>query len=235
MQGVLPENPQKISRGRVPYRHKRPPCIGTPITFNMSQKNKNSGLLGTPKLYNNMKGANKKRGRCWSGYKPAPGSTPYSKGSCVREAYKQLGFVIAEVYRREMSNRKATERAVKAYGQLKKARGEAAASKPGSEEQDVAFTRQKRAVAVYHGRLQQTSEAYKRLGFVLAEYALTPPDQSISNARATEGEARKKAKMAAQARKMNPKNPRYKKDYEDSIAAAEAARSKADKPMTHEK
>ena len=30
--------------------------------------------------------AAKKKGRCWSGYKPTPGKTPYSKGSCMKEA-----------------------------------------------------------------------------------------------------------------------------------------------------
>ena len=28
----------------------------------------------------------KKRGRCWTGYKPKPGSVPYSKGSCIPES-----------------------------------------------------------------------------------------------------------------------------------------------------
>ena len=36
----------------------------------------------------------KKRGRCWTGYKPKPGSVPYSPGSCVKEAYK-LGIGLA--------------------------------------------------------------------------------------------------------------------------------------------
>jgi len=26
-----------------------------------------------------------KKGRCWKGYKPKPGSKAYSKGSCVKE------------------------------------------------------------------------------------------------------------------------------------------------------
>jgi hypothetical protein len=31
----------------------------------------------------------KKKNRCWSGYKPTPGKTPYSKGSCVKESNSQ--------------------------------------------------------------------------------------------------------------------------------------------------
>jgi len=38
-----------------------------------------------------------KKSRCWTGYKPKPGSTPYAPGSCVKEANINLGRVIAEV------------------------------------------------------------------------------------------------------------------------------------------
>ena len=40
--------------------------------------------------------AKKKKGRCWTGYKPKPGSVPYSKGSCVKEAYKLIGLALIE-------------------------------------------------------------------------------------------------------------------------------------------
>jgi hypothetical protein len=40
--------------------------------------------------------AKKKRGRCWTGYKPKPGSVPYSKGSCIKEGYKLLGLALIE-------------------------------------------------------------------------------------------------------------------------------------------
>jgi hypothetical protein len=44
---------------------------------------------------------NKKKGRCWKGYKPTPGKTPYSKGSCMKEsvfqAYRKLGSLISEI------------------------------------------------------------------------------------------------------------------------------------------
>ena len=38
----------------------------------------------------------KKKGRCWTGYKPKAGSVPYSKGSCVKEAYKLIGLALIE-------------------------------------------------------------------------------------------------------------------------------------------
>ena len=34
------------------------------------------------KVKKSRKKKTKKRGRCWKGYKPTPGKTPYSKGSC---------------------------------------------------------------------------------------------------------------------------------------------------------
>lgn len=42
----------------------------------------------------------KKKGRCWKGYKPKPGSVPYSKGSCIPEsleyAYATMAYAILE-------------------------------------------------------------------------------------------------------------------------------------------
>ena len=38
----------------------------------------------------------KKKGRCWSGHKPKPGAMPYSKGSCVKEAYKLIGLAFID-------------------------------------------------------------------------------------------------------------------------------------------
>jgi len=38
----------------------------------------------------------KKKGRCWTGYKPKAGSVPYSKGSCVKEAYKLIGLALID-------------------------------------------------------------------------------------------------------------------------------------------
>lgn len=31
----------------------------------------------------------KKKGRCWTGYKPTPGKEPYSPGSCMKESIKK--------------------------------------------------------------------------------------------------------------------------------------------------
>ena len=38
----------------------------------------------------------KKKSRCWTGYKPKPGSTPYAPGSCIKEANMRIGRVIAD-------------------------------------------------------------------------------------------------------------------------------------------
>ena len=41
---------------------------------------------------------NKKKSRCWSGYRPTPGKAPYSKGSCIKESgYRVLGKVLVKI------------------------------------------------------------------------------------------------------------------------------------------
>ena len=46
------------------------------------------------------KDKSKKKGRCWKGYKPKPGSVPYSKGSCIPEAvdhvYRTMAYALVE-------------------------------------------------------------------------------------------------------------------------------------------
>lgn len=42
------------------------------------------------------KNKSSKKSRCWKGYKPKPGSTPYADGSCIKEANVQLGRAIAK-------------------------------------------------------------------------------------------------------------------------------------------
>ena len=40
----------------------------------------------------------KKKTRCWKGYKPTPGVTPYDKGSCMKEGtYSRIFDLITEV------------------------------------------------------------------------------------------------------------------------------------------
>ena len=39
----------------------------------------------------------KKKSRCWKGYKPTPGKTPYSPGSCMKESfYDRMGALLVE-------------------------------------------------------------------------------------------------------------------------------------------
>jgi hypothetical protein len=44
-----------------------------------------------------MEKSKKKKGRCWKGYKPKPGSVPYSKGSCIPESYITLGRAVYSI------------------------------------------------------------------------------------------------------------------------------------------
>ena len=48
------------------------------------------------KYLEKLEEAKKKKGRCWTGYKPKSGSVPYSKGSCVKEAYKLIGLALID-------------------------------------------------------------------------------------------------------------------------------------------
>ena len=78
-------------------------------------------------------------------------------------------------------------------------------------------------------------KAYYDMARLIAEIALTKPDQDVSDARAEVQAARKKGKMAARAMQMNPNNPRYKNDLADANKRLKKAKSKASEPMTHEK
>lgn len=53
--------------------------------------------------------AKKKKGRCWTGYKPKAGSVPYSKGSCVKEAYKLIGLALIEAKEKPKKAKKAMD------------------------------------------------------------------------------------------------------------------------------
>ena len=45
-----------------------------------------------------MASKKKKKIRCWKGYKPTPGVTPYDKGSCMKEGtYSRIFDLITEV------------------------------------------------------------------------------------------------------------------------------------------
>jgi len=123
--------------------------------------------------------AKKKRGRCWTGYKPKPGSVPYSKGSCIKEGYKLLGLALIEaIERKELNYKDETARAIAADKKLKTARTKFKTAKPGSEDQEAALTRQQRALKVKQGRLKRAADkmesiqshmSYQQIGDILAE------------------------------------------------------------------
>ena len=123
--------------------------------------------------------AKKKKGRCWTGYKPKAGSVPYSKGSCVKEGYKLLGLALIEAIERKKLNYKdETDRAIAADKKLKAARTKFKTAKPGSKDQTSALTRQERALKVKQGRLKRAADkmdfikshtSYQQIGDLLAE------------------------------------------------------------------
>ena len=101
------------------------------------------------------KKSGKKKTRCWTGYKPKPGSVPYADGSCIKETYQRMGKLIAElksptahsidVFHKKLGNAgageaKRGEAAIKASDEAKKTRtkrlkaiGEASAAWQRSE------------------------------------------------------------------------------------------------------
>lgn len=78
-------------------------------------------------------------------------------------------------------------------------------------------------------------ETYRHIGFVLAEIALTKPDESISVARRKCADAKKLERMAVRAASNNDKNPRYGKDIVRARDQQKKYCPKASGKMTHEK
>jgi hypothetical protein len=62
------------------------------------------------------------RERCWKGYKPVKGKKPYSKGSCTKEGYEQLGDVVIN----EIRGRRAFQR----VGQAQRAANDGGLQRP---------------------------------------------------------------------------------------------------------
>ena len=73
----------------------------------------------------------KKRGRCWTGYKPKPGSVPYSKGSCVKEGYQQIGDILAEAILGKIRTKAADTLDKLSRNQYKKGESDEASGKEG--------------------------------------------------------------------------------------------------------
>jgi len=124
--------------------------------------------------------AKKKRGRCWTGYKPKPGSVPYSKGSCIKEGYKLLGLALIEaIERKELNYKDETARAIAADKKLKAATKEHDSLPKGeSEEKALLQKRRERALKVKQGRLKRAADkmesiqshmSYQQIGDILAE------------------------------------------------------------------
>lgn len=47
------------------------------------------------RVFNLLLESKKKKGRCWTGYKPTPGKKPYSPGSCMKESIKKKKIIDA--------------------------------------------------------------------------------------------------------------------------------------------
>lgn len=97
--------------------------------------------------------AKKKKGRCWTGYKPKPGSVPYSKGSCVKEGYKLIGLALIED-KLEESSKKKVEKARKLE------RGARAGTTPKGRAYKAAYDA---ASSISRGRVKGVAKAVNSL------------------------------------------------------------------------
>ncbi len=127
--------------------------------------------------------AKKKKGRCWTGYKPKAGSVPYSTGSCVKEAYKLIGLALIEaIERKKLTYKDETDRAIDAGKKLRAATKEHDSLPPGqSNEKTLLQKRRQRALKVKQGRLKRAADkmdsiqshmSYQQVGDILAESIL---------------------------------------------------------------
>ena len=54
----------------------------------MTDADRNELAIRKSALKREAKEDDKKKGRCWTGYKPTPGKKPYSDGSCQKEGWE---------------------------------------------------------------------------------------------------------------------------------------------------
>jgi hypothetical protein len=92
--------------------------------------------------------------RCWKGYKPTPGKKPYSKGSCMKEAYTRIGLIIAEAGKGVMPKMKMGVHKSKAGGLTQKGVEAYRRANPGSK--------LKTAVTTKPSKLKKGSKSAKR-------------------------------------------------------------------------
>jgi hypothetical protein len=108
----------------------------------------------------------KKRGRCWTGYKPKPGSVPYSKGSCVKEGYQQIGDILAEAILGKIRTKAADKLDKFSRDQYRKGEVDDASGKPKR-------ARLRGLAAHVAGKVAQRvrpmKEGYQQIGHLIAE------------------------------------------------------------------
>ena len=161
--------------------------------------------------------AKKKKGRCWTGYKPKPGSVPYSKGSCVKEGYKLLGLALIDE-----------------EGPVKKAADKFAKKK---EAESIAKTK-KDYEAVYGKRKREDAHtSYQQIGDVLSEVvskAVLSSDETVKRRldrrrAVVTGRMNKARKDSLDPRGTNSRRGvgSENKEMDDEINTADVTRSKS--------
>lgn len=123
--------------------------------------------------------AKKKKGRCWTGYKPKSGSVPYSKGSCVKEAYKLIGLALTDL---EEGAAKKAGLSPKQYRRMMVGKKRALGNNPnsalargferGATEQLKKEHERKKKEAMNKKALDVAHTSYQQIGDILAEAIL---------------------------------------------------------------
>ena len=174
----------------------------------------------------------KKKGRCWTGYKPKAGSVPYSKGSCVKEAYQRIGSTIDEAMFGKIRTKIADKLDKFASNQYKKGESDEAS---GKERRAAVRGRLSHFAGKVAQKVRPIKEGYQQIGHILAE--VISPAVLANNKTVKRRLDRRKnvvAGRAARAKKNlldptgtnSPKGVRSEnKDMHDQVHAADVTRS----------
>ena len=111
--------------------------------------------------------------RCWKGYKPTPGKKPYSKGSCMKEAYTIIRAYINEAKKGVMPKMKMGVHKSRAGGLTQKGVQAYRRANPGSK--------LKTAVTTKPSKLKKGSKSAKRRKSFCARMSGMRKRQKASN------------------------------------------------------
>lgn len=153
---------------------------------------------------------NKKKKRCWAGYKPTPGKKPYSPGSCMKEAvdaqaladaYLDMATIIAEAGLGHKIGKAKHSARIKTGHAMMKAGGKVSPEK-GSKPSALSKVRKRLGAALQNTgskqlqRAERDADIYEegRKGTMPKKFSVKSGDKSASGGLTAKGVARYRAK-----------------------------------------